>query len=81
MQFIILGLILYEFIEFVIHRIFTCDIGFDCLYMLEYLFLVITVVMVEVVIVGSDVRFEDIEDSISDVFALGVLGDLVDQVG
>lgn len=64
-----------------IHGILPCDIGLHCLYLLEYLLLIIAVVMVEVVVVGADVGLEDVEDAISDVFALGVLCDLVNKVG
>lgn len=81
MQFIVLGLILHEFIEFMIHGIFACDVGLDCLYLLEYLLLVLPVVVVEVVVVGPDVGLQDIEHAISHVLALARLHRLVDQVG
>ena len=64
-----------------IHGIFACDVGLDCLYLLEYLLLVLPVVVVEVVVVGPDVGLQDIEHAISHVLALARLHRLVDQVG
>ena len=81
MQFIVLGLILDQFVEFMIHGIFSSDVGLDCLYLLEDLLLVLPVVVVEVIVIGPDMGLEDIEHTISHILALAVLHCLVDEVG